>query len=149
MSLDTVAAEVQDQLIPGLDFRVSQQGASYILGRRFATFWPQGSDVYSPDTGVRMIRFVLSDATNFLDLSTFRIAFTFHNTGGNALQLTGHPGQSWCQRVRIYVSGCLVEDIRYANRVASMLNLCKPAQRRWSESIEARGAANDIPANAA
>ena len=131
MSLDTVAAEVQDQLIPGIDFRVSQQGASNVLGRRFATFWPQGSDVYSPDTGVRMIRFVLSDATNFLDLSTFRIAFNMQNTHGTRdLVLTGHPGQSWCQRVRIYVSGCLVEDFRYANRVASMLNLCKPAQRR-------------------
>jgi hypothetical protein len=29
-----------------------------------------------------------------------------------------------------------VEDILLANRVAGMLNLVKPADRRWSESLE-------------
>ena len=65
--LESTAAAQEDQLIPGLNFKLPS-GASYISGRRFASFFLQGSNVYSP-TGTRLIRFVLSDATNFLDLA--------------------------------------------------------------------------------
>ena len=71
--LESVAAAQDDMLIPGLNFKLPQ-GASYVSGRRFSTLFPQGSNIYSP-TGTRLIRFVLSDATNLLDLSTFRLAF--------------------------------------------------------------------------
>ena len=133
--LESIAAAQQDVLIPGLNFKLPQ-GASYVSQRRMATFFPQGSNIYSP-TGTRLIRFVISDATNLLDLSTFRLAFQIVNgDAANPLQATGHPGQCWFQRARIYVGGCLVEDILLANRVAGMLNLVKPADRRWSESLE-------------
>ena len=139
MALEGAAAGQQDFLIPGIDFKLPQ-GASYISGRRFATFHPQGSNIYSPNAGTRLIRFVISDATALLDLSTVRLAYQFTNTdGANELWLTGHPG-SWAQRVRIFVGGCLREDILMANRVSSMLDLLKPANRRWSESMEMLGA---------
>ena len=142
--LESLAAAQQDQLIPGLNFKLPQ-GASYVSARRMATFFPQGSNVYSP-TGTRLIRFVLSDATNLLDLSTFRLAFqVVNNSATLGLQPTGHPGQCWFQRARIYVGGCLVEDILLANRVAGMLNLVKPADRRWSESLELLGQVSENP----
>ena len=136
--LESVASAQQDQLIPGLNFKLPQ-GASCVSARRMATFFPQGSNIYST-TGTRLIRFVLSDATNLLDLSTFRLAFQVNNLDTTTgLQPSGHPGQCWFQRCRVYVGGCLVEDILLANRVSGMLNLVKPAGRRWTESIELFG----------
>ena len=131
-------------LIPGLNFKLPQ-GASYVSGRRFSTFFPQGSNIYST-TGTRLIRFVLSDATNLLDLSTFRLAFQLSNLdASNYLKPTGHPGQCWFQRSRIYVGGCLVEDILLANRVSGMLKLVKPTDRNWAESLELIGQTNEAP----
>ena len=136
--LESIAAAQQDVLIPGLNFKLPQ-GASYVSQRRMATFFPQGSNIYSP-LGTRLIRFVISDATNLLDLSTFRLAFQLVNNDQTLpMQATGHPGQCWFQRCRIYVGGCLVEDILLANRVAGMLNTVKPSNRRWSESLELFG----------
>jgi hypothetical protein len=143
--LDSVASGLEDHLIPGINFKLGAS-ASYIIGRRFATFYPQGSNTYTPTAGTRLIRFVLSDATNLLDLSTFRLAFQLiNNDAAKDLVLLGHPGQSLFQRVRVYVGGCLAEDIYYAHRVSSMLDLCKPAQRRWSERIEQLPGATDYP----
>ena len=142
--LESVAAAQQDMLIPGLNFKLPQ-GASYVSARRFSTFFPQGSNIYSP-TGTRLIRFVLSDATNLLDLSTFRLAFQItNNDGTNYLQPTGHAGQCWFQRIRVYVGGCLCEDILLANRVSGMLNKVKPADRLWTESLELLGQTNENP----
>ena len=101
MALKSAAAAQEDFLIPGLNFKLPQ-GASDISGRRFATFFPQASNIYSPNGGTRLIRFVLSDAQNLLDLSTFRLAFELSNTSPDQqLWPTGHPGQCWFQRVRI------------------------------------------------
>ena len=142
--LESIAAAQQDVLIPGLNFKLPA-GASYVSARRMSTFFPQGSTVYGP-TGTRLIRFVLSDATNLLDLSTFRLAYQLTNTDGtNLLQPTGHAGMCWFQRVRVYIGGCLIEDILLANRVAGMLQLCKPAQRLWAESLELLGQVNENP----
>ena len=142
--LESIAAAQQDVLIPGLNFKLPQ-GASYVSQRRMATFFPQGSNIYSPQ-GTRLIRFVISDATNLLDLSTFRLAFQLINNDATLpLQPTGHPGQCWFQRTRIYVGGCLVEDILLANRVSGMLNTVKPSDRRWAESLELLGAVSENP----
>ena len=142
--LESIAAASDDMLIPGLNFKLPQ-GASYVSQRRFSTFFPQGSNIYST-TGTRLIRFVLSDATNLLDLSTFRLAFQLSNTdGANYLQPTGHPGMCWFQRCRIYVGGCLCEDILLANRVSGMLNKLKPPARLWSEALELLGQASETP----
>ena len=54
MALESAAAAQEDFLIPGLNFKLPQ-GASYISGRRFATYFPQGSALYSPLGGTRLI----------------------------------------------------------------------------------------------
>ena len=142
--LHSIASAQDDLLIPGLNFKLPQ-GASYVSHRRFATFFPQGSNIYSP-TGTRLIRFVLSDATNLLDLSTFRLAFQVTNNRTTLqLQPTGHPGMCWFQRVRIYVGGCLAEDILLANRCAGMMELLKTPDRRWADSLEMLGQTNETP----
>ena len=110
-------------------------------------FFPRGSAQYSPNGGTRLIRFVLSDAQNLLDLSTFRLAFELKNTSADrVLWPQGHPGQCWFQRVRVYIGGTLIEDILMANRVSGMLDILKPANRRWSESLELLGSVPENPA---
>jgi hypothetical protein len=49
------------------------------------------------------------------------------------------------QRVRIYVGGCLAEDILLSNRVASMLDTLKPPDRRWTESNEILPPTREVP----
>ena len=66
MALEFAAAVQEYFLILGLNFRLPQS-ASYMSGRRFASFYPQGFNIYSPNEGTRLIRFVLSDAQNLLD----------------------------------------------------------------------------------
>ena len=141
--LESVAASQEDVLFPGLHDKLPQ-GAQYVSGRRFATFYPQGSNVHSPTSGTRLIRFVLSDATSLLDLSTFRLAFTLANTSADReLRPTGHPGMCRFQRAGVYVGGWLIEDVLYSNRLGTMLDKLKPPQRLWSEAIEMIGQVND------
>jgi hypothetical protein len=109
-----------------------------------STFFPQGSNIYSPDTGTRLIRFVISDATQMIDLSTLRLAFELNNTnGGRPMRVTGHPGMCWFQRIRVYIGGTLCEDIMYNHRVSSMYQKLKPPDKVWSESMSLLGQTTD------
>ena len=102
--LESVAAAQDDTLIPGLTFKLPQ-GAAYVSGRKFSTFYPQGSNIYSP-TGTRLLRFVISDATNLLDLSMFRLAYQLKNEDGtNGLWISGHAGMALFQRARVLFLG--------------------------------------------
>jgi hypothetical protein len=141
--LESVAAAQDDTLIPGLTFKLPQ-GAAYVSGRKFSTFYPQGSNIYS-STGTRLLRFVLSDANHLLDLSTFRLAYQLKNDDGtNGLWISGHAGMSVFQRIRVYIGGTLVEDIMYSNKIASMFDVLKPADRRWAEKIEMNPGSSDV-----
>jgi hypothetical protein len=76
--LEAVTAAAEDFLIPGLSYNL-QQGASYIRSRKWGSWFPLGSDVYSPVSGQKLLRFSISDATTFLDLSTVRLSFQLVN----------------------------------------------------------------------
>ena len=95
-----MAAAQDDALIPGLTFKLPQ-GAAYISGRKFSSFYPTGSNIYSP-TGTRLLRFVISDPNALLDLSTFRLAYQLKNENGtDGLYITGHPGMAVFQNPRL------------------------------------------------
>jgi hypothetical protein len=132
-----------DVLVPGLKYWLPES-SSYVLDRKYSTFYPQGSNVYAPTTGQRVIRFVVSDATQFLDLNSIRLAFTLKNTSATVPLLpTGHPGLCWFQRLKVMVGGSLCEDLQYYNRVASMMRLMKPPDRLWSDSNTLLGQTTD------
>jgi hypothetical protein len=137
-----------DVLVPGLKYWLPES-SSYVLDRKFCTYYPQGSNIYSPNTGTRLIRFVVSDATQFLDLNSIRLAYTLRNkpaatvVDSKPMMPTGHPGLCWFQRLKVYVGGTLIEDIQYYNRVASMMRLMKPPDRLWSESNMLIGQTSD------
>ena len=75
--MENASKAVEDTLIPAVNFRLDP-GASYITGRRFCTFFPQGGNSYSP-SGVKQIRINLSSEYGWLDPQTLRLQFTVVN----------------------------------------------------------------------
>lgn len=76
--VEVVTAALEDQLIDPLSFRLTKT-ASYITKRRSCTYHPQGSNIYHPTTGTKLIKILLS-GTDWLDPSTFRIMFDLKMT---------------------------------------------------------------------
>ena len=71
MSAELIHNSVEDKIIDGLNYNL-EPGASYVLNRRFCTFHPSGSNVY---TARSLIRVVLIGSNDWLDPSTLRIMF--------------------------------------------------------------------------
>ena len=76
--VEVVTAALEDQLIDPLSFRLTKT-ASYITKRRSCTFHPQGSHIYHPTTGTKLIKILLS-GSDWLDPTTFRIMFDLKMT---------------------------------------------------------------------
>ena len=55
LMVEAMANGVEDKLIDGLSFKL-QPGASYVVDRRSVTYHPQGSNIYTPGAGTRLIR---------------------------------------------------------------------------------------------
>jgi hypothetical protein len=80
--LEAAASTQSDFLIPGLSYTLGQT-ASYVTGRRFASVTALGSNIYSWQTGQKVIRFLITEPSGALvDLSTVRLAFDLKNNDG-------------------------------------------------------------------
>ena len=75
--VEAMANGVEDKLIDGLSFKM-QPGASYVIERKSVTYHPQGSNVYTPTAGTKLIRILLT-GDNWLDPSTLRIMLSVKN----------------------------------------------------------------------
>ena len=73
--VEAIANGIEDKLIDGLSCRLNP-GASYVTDRRSVTFHPQGSNIYTPGAGTKLIRIVLT-GDSWLDPSTFRVCSTW------------------------------------------------------------------------
>ena len=83
--VEVIANSLEDTLIDGLSFKLAKT-ASYITSRRSCTYHPQGSNIYTPQNGTKLIKISIN-GSDWLDPSTFRIMFDLCNT--NATQHTG------------------------------------------------------------
>ena len=72
--VDSMANSVEDYLISGLNFKLSE-GASYVIDRRNCSYFTDGSKVYQSGSGARVIRIMLT-SDGWLDPSTVRLTFT-------------------------------------------------------------------------
>ena len=140
--VEAIANSIEDRLIDGLSFKLNP-GASYVTDRRSVTFHPQGSNIYKPTSGTKMIRFNLT-GDSWLDPSTFRFAFTLHNDdqGSATYPKTLRPlGSPWAffRRLRILAGGQIIEDIDQYNRVHEMMHLLTAADSRENDGAEAFG----------
>ena len=75
--VEAIANSVEDRLIDGLSFKLNP-GASYVTDCSSVTFHPQGSNIYKPASGCKLIRFNLT-GDSWMDPTTFRIAFSLQN----------------------------------------------------------------------
>ena len=66
------AQSVEDYLIEGLSYKLSP-GASYVSNRRSVSFFPSGSDTYSPSSGVKVIRIKVNTLIIIIFLSIYII----------------------------------------------------------------------------
>ena len=106
LSHSAIANSTEDCLIDGLSFKL-QPGASYITDGRSVNYYASGSNIYTSDSGARLIRINLT-GDGWLDPETVRVAFTLVNTDGNAAHilrpLTG--GLFFCSKGKMHGERC-------------------------------------------
>ena len=134
--VEVVTAALEDQLIDPLSFRLTKT-ASYITKRRSCTYHPQGSNIYHPTTGTKLIKILLS-GTDWLDPSTFRIMFDLNNDDGGGNHNLYPVGGPWgfFSRMRILVGGQVIEDIDNYNRVHEMFQVFSATDSRENDYAE-------------
>jgi len=139
--MESISNGVEDQLIEGLSFKLPP-GSSYITDRRKCTFWASGSNVYKPESGTKVLRFLLNgDDGTWLDPSTIRIQFALRNnetTQYKDLRLLGGP-HLFFRRARVMVGNQLAEDILDYNRVHEQFFSLMPDNVRDNIDIEGFG----------
>ena len=136
--VEAIANGIEDKLIDGLSFKL-HPGASYVTDRRSVTYHPQGSNIYKPSAGTKLIRILLT-GDNWLDPSTLRVQFTINNdeTATKNLFVLGGP-HCFFRRMRILCSGQLVEDIDQYNRIHEMMTLLISGESKGNSASEALG----------
>ena len=137
--VEAYANSIEDKLVDGLSYKLNAT-ASYIHDRKSVTFHPQGSNIYKPGAGTKLIEIALV-GQDWLDPTTFRVMFDVVNIStimDTRLKPVSGPW-SFFRRVRLLSGGLLVEDIDYYNRVHEMMeNLTAPDSRN-NESVEGFG----------
>lgn len=119
---EIITASLEDYLIDGLSFKLGKT-ASYVQNRRFVSYHPQGSNIYSTN-GTKLIKFHIS-GSDWLDPQTFRVVFDLVNsdaTPGRKLRPIGGPW-SFFQRLRVLSGGVVVEDLDLYHRTHEMFSL--------------------------
>jgi hypothetical protein len=134
--VEVAANSVEDKLIDGLSFKL-KPGASYVSNRRSCTFHPQGSNIYKPGSGTKLIKILLS-GDDYLDPSTFRIAFNVTNNSPSKIYTIGDP-HSFFQRVRVIVGGQVLEDISEYSRTHEMIMNLRAKHSRENSTAEGFG----------
>ena len=72
--VSVMARAIDDVLVDNLQYKLGE-GASYVDRRESCTFLPQGSNIYSPSQGNKVLRIALNADGSFLDPSTVRFNF--------------------------------------------------------------------------
>ena len=91
--MEVYSSSVEDQLIDGLSYKLAP-GSSYIQDRKSITFYPSGSNIYTPNGGTKVIRFLIN-GSDWLDPNTLRIFFDVTNVADYPLRVLGNP-YSFC-----------------------------------------------------
>ena len=122
MSLEATTNAIEDHLIDAISFKLAP-GASYVTDRRSVSYFPQGSNIYKPQTGTRVIKIALTGTGEWLDPSTLQLQFKLENGDQTkALFVVGQP-HTFFRRARLMCGGTVVEDIDQYNRVHEMLSV--------------------------
>ena len=128
-----IATNIQDALVPGLDFRGGPPSAEYVKQARQVRWRAQAGDRFSDAS--RTIRFNLSDDC-WLQSNTLRLQFSITNKHSTAiLTPVAHP-MAMFENVRLYIGGQVAENMDNVTVLGNLLDLFKPVSRRVAESME-------------
>ena len=120
------AQSTEDYLIEGLSYKLAA-GASYVTNCRSVSFFPSGSDVYSPSSGVNVIK-IKMNGSDWLDPSTVQFDITNNHASEVLTFLSG--GHAFFRRMRVLCGSQVVEDVASYNRVCEMFNLFQSSANR-------------------
>ena len=137
------ARSIGDALFGGLNYKL-KPGASYVTNRRSVSYFASGGNTYSPNC-VKVMEFSLT-GDQWLDPSTFRVAFELDNNNGNnadGFQIMVRP-LSWnpavfLRRARLICGGQVIEDIGGFNRLSLMLTGLLPEDDQHDIGCEGFG----------
>ena len=143
--MEVYSNSVEDQLIDGLSYKLNS-GSSYITDRKSVTFFPQGSNIYTPQSGTRVMRFLVNGSDWLDSTNSLRIFFDIRNNSATVpLRVLGGP-YSFIRRMRVLCQNVLVEDLDYANRNHYMFDIMRARHVRENEDDEGSGEARfDAP----
>ena len=136
--MEVYSSSVEDQLVDGLSYKLNP-GSSYIIDKKSSTFFAQGSNIYTPNGGTRVLRFLLNgddwlDATNSL-----RVFFDIANLDRDKpLRVLGGP-HTFFRRLRVLAQNVLLEDIDYYARNHQMFDIMRAGHVRENEDGEGQG----------
>ena len=137
--MESISNGVEDYLIDGLSFKLPP-GSSYVTDRRKSTYHASGSNIYKPEGGTRVVRFLLNgeDGT-WLDPGTIRVQFDLVNNEATDLKRVRPLGgpHLFFRRARVLVNGMVAEDIQDYNRNHEMLLSMMPDHVR--DNIDCEG----------
>lgn len=138
MALETTISNMEDRIIPSLSY-ILPSGAKYIQNRRSVKFYAQGSNIYRPMNGTKVIRIQLTGEDSFLDPSSLRVSFDVKNNTVNGLLAAGGGAWMFFRRVRLMAGSTTVEDIDFYARTHEMFHRLLPKDVKENESAESLG----------
>ena len=148
--MESIANSAEDNLIDGLSFKL-KPGSSYVMDRKSSTFWAVGSNVYTPVSGVKVVKFQINgDDGNWVDPSSVVVQFTITNKSTDAennpsLRPLGQP-HLFFKRLRVLAGGQVVEDIQDFNRYTELISSLMSGPARDNADITSFGSRWDSEA---
>ena len=128
-----VITNLQDSLIPGLNFSTSGGSAEYVSASKQVRFFAESGDRFSQ--AARTIRFRLIDDC-WLQSGSVRLQVTLNNLKTDAaLTPVAHPACMFTS-CRLHLGGQVVEQFDSHEVLATLLDRFKPAARRVTDSME-------------
>ncbi len=120
--MESILSSVEDTLLGSLSYKIDpKSGSSYVTEKKSVTYFASGSNIYSPETGAKVLRFnVASD--QFIDLSSIVVSVNVSvGTTGIATPLV-NAGHGLFNRLRWIVSGVVVEDIEHFGTASQLFH---------------------------
>ena len=123
--MESITDNDEDLLVDSLSFKLPGSG-QYVTDRRSVSYQTDGGNIYSSQTGSRILKFRLS-GEGWLDPSTVRVMFDVMNTSGDdtkTLKPKGHC-HGFFKRLRLSIRGQTIEDSSEFARCSHMFNMFK------------------------
>ena len=130
----------EDILVDNLSFKLNK-GSSYVVSKRSVRFYPFGTNVYTPQSGSRVINISLNGEDNtWLDPQSVRIFFNVQNRNTTLnRKLRPLSPAHFFRRIRIVAGSHVVEDFDSYNRVHHMFSKMMSQGARKDEANESFG----------